>query len=99
MKVPIEIDHVTAADGANTLYINGSYTELGIKDKSKIPTKEQYLAEYAFQNSESNEYWYKVPENEWFKIKPIPTPAEWCGTVYNPDGPKNPNFGPDGFDM
>jgi hypothetical protein len=99
MKVPIEIDNVTAADGVNILYKDGSYTEIGIVDESTTPTKAQYLIKYAFRNTESGEYWYKVPENEWHKIKPLPKSVAFCGTVYDPDGPKNPNFGPDGFDM
>jgi hypothetical protein len=91
MKVPIDIESVPAEDGENTLFKNGQKTKMLFD----ALTKEQYLAKFAFDHGERDGYWYKVPDKDWDKV--ARSAGAICGTVYDPNAPKNPNCGPDGF--
>ncbi len=59
VRIPESINSIKAADGKNTLYKNGSQTELPIY---YFPTKDEYLSTYAEYRSDLH-YWYKDPNS------------------------------------
>jgi hypothetical protein len=56
MLVPSTVKSVTASDGYNMLYSDGTETEMW--SEQKAPTKEEYLAKYAQQRGSDGLYFY-----------------------------------------
>lgn len=75
--VPVNVKYVTASDGYNTLFRNGSETEKGCQS-GEIMTRERYLEKYA-ELYNGLYYWKENYEAQFRFDKSIETTYYWVG--------------------